>query len=106
MTKKEKPQRIISRDQHEMLQGDGPHYRWPALGFLETGYIADGSYSARALEILPELMQKLGRVRAHQQIIDHAQHMINRLVPEIRHQSKVIQRAEDRHMNQEQEEES
>lgn len=105
MTKK-KPQAIIHKEQHDILQGDGPYYLWPDLGFLTQGYVAEGRYSAKALENLPELLEKLGRVRAHQKAIDDAQHMIDRLVPQIKHLSKVIQRAEDRHMNQEQEEES
>lgn len=106
MTKKKKPERIILKEQHYMLQGNEPYYMWPGLGFLMPDFIAEGRYSAKALEQLPELMEKVGRVRAHQKAIDDAQHMIDRLVPQIKHISKLIRLAEDRHVNKTQEEES
>ena len=106
MTKKKKPQAIILKEQHDMLQGDGPHYMWPGLGFLMPDFIEEGRYSVKALEQLPELLEKVGRVRAYEKVIDDAQYMIDRLVPQIKHISKLIQLAEDRHINQEQEEES
>lgn len=89
-----------------MLRGDGPYYQWGALGHPLEAYAEEGRYSHRALAMLPELMEKLGSVRAYEKIIADAKHRIDRLRPQIKHLSECIERIEDRHVNKAQEEES